>query len=394
MSRRCQRRVFLKATGLCALASGLGLGCRTAPPDKPAKARETSTPSVPVLYCSDLFHPHVDPDDHFDLATLHGLDRVNIAGIVLDQGQRQLERPGRIPVSQLHHLTDRNIPTAIGLATPLRGPTDPALDQAPRFQAGTQLILDTLRQSRQPVSIIAVGSVRDVVAAFNREPDLFRRRVARILVFIGEATREDHREYNVGLDPHAYVGLLRSGLPIDWVPCFDGGPWQNRGHASFWQATHRQLLEHAPDPLVQYFLYALDHERGDPIAALARPVDPARRDRLFAGQRNLWCTAVFAWVTGRTVVRTGTDYRLAPPPAGPSPDPETPAPLFGFEPIEVSVDDHAVVRYGGPNTRCVRRFVVLDPARYAEGMTRVTAALLAQFPIRNAPRTPSVAGSR
>ena len=28
---------------------------------------------VPVIYCTDLFHPHDDPDDHFDLATLFAL---------------------------------------------------------------------------------------------------------------------------------------------------------------------------------------------------------------------------------------------------------------------------------------------------------------------------------
>ena len=58
--------------------------------------------AVPVLYCTDLFHPHDDPDDHFDLATLYALPGIEILGIVLDQGTNgeQAQRPGTIPVGR------------------------------------------------------------------------------------------------------------------------------------------------------------------------------------------------------------------------------------------------------------------------------------------------------
>ena len=102
--------------------------------------------------------------------------------------------------------------------------------------------MQTLRASARPVCIATLGSVRDVVCAFNREPGLFRTNVAMVLAFIGEASDAKFQEYNVGLDPQAFVGLMRSGLPVYWVPCFDGGLWQNRGHASFWRASHRALL--------------------------------------------------------------------------------------------------------------------------------------------------------
>ena len=198
--------------------------------------------AVPVIYCTDLFHPHDDPDDHFDLATLYAMPELDIKGIVLDQGKKQLERPGRIPVSQMNRITGRTVPAVIGLATPLRSPDDKGLDQAPEFQQGVEFIVQTLRASARPVCIATLGSVRDVVAAFNREPGLFRTNVAMVLAFIGEASDPKYQEYNVGLDPQAFVGLMRSGLPVYWVPCFDGGLWQNRGHASFWRASHRALL--------------------------------------------------------------------------------------------------------------------------------------------------------
>ncbi|MCI0408006.1 MAG: hypothetical protein L0191_05475, partial [Acidobacteria bacterium] len=46
--------------------------------------------SIPVIYTTDLFHPHDDPDDHFDLATIFAMPELDLKGIVLDQGDKQL----------------------------------------------------------------------------------------------------------------------------------------------------------------------------------------------------------------------------------------------------------------------------------------------------------------
>jgi len=334
---------------------------------------------VPVIYCTDLFHPHVDPDDHFDLATVYALPEVDLKGIVLDQGDKQLARPGRIPVSQLNHLTGRAIPTAIGLSRQLRSPADQALDVPDEFQGGVRMILRVLRESPVPVKMIAVGSVRDVVAAFNREPELFRLKVDQLLVFIGEASDPKYREYNVDLDPQAYVGLMRSGLPVYWVPCFDGGLWQNRGHASFWKAKHEDLLRRASPALTQYFIYALEHERSDPIKFLSLPVNPERRAKLWAGERNLWCTAIFGTVSGRRILfDSGRLVYLNPIAQTNALPPEAAGTeLFRFSAVDVQISDDAVVQYtSGPGSHKIMRFEIVDPAHYAAAMTQATAELL------------------
>ena len=41
---------------------------------------------VPILYSTDLYHPHDDPDDHFDLLTLFAIPEFDIRGIVIDTG--------------------------------------------------------------------------------------------------------------------------------------------------------------------------------------------------------------------------------------------------------------------------------------------------------------------
>ncbi len=344
---------------------------------------ESPNPSaarVPVIYCTDLFHPHDDPDDHFDLATILAMREIDLKAIILDQGDRQLQKPGTIPISQMAYLTGRSVPTAFGLGAKLKSPIDKALDQKPEVQKGVELILRVLRETPAPVRITTIGSVRDVAAAFNREPALFQKKVDMLLIFIGEASDPEYIEYNVQLDPQAYIGLMRSGLPIYWVPCFDGGLWKNKGHASFWKARHADLLRGASPRLLQYFIYALEQEKGDPIQFLANLPDPLRLERLLAGSRNLWCAAVFGALSNRRVALEGSQYRSLSE-AGPA-SLQLPADnmLFGFAPTAVSIDETAHTHVGqSPNSRTLKLFTVLDPQHYPEGMTQMTRALLAQI---------------
>ena len=307
------------------------------------------------------------------------MPEVDLKGIVLDQGDKQLNRPGTIPVSQMNKITGRNIPTVHGLSEKLKSPTDQARDQKPEFQKGVQFILDTLRNSPSPVMITTVGSVRDVVAAYNRNPALFRDKVGKLLVFIGEASDPSFREYNVRLD-QAYVGLMRSGLPIYWVPCFDGGIWKNAGHASFWKAKHEDLFRKPSPELIQFFVYALQKENSDPLAFLSSPVDPQHQTQLFAGTRNLWCTAIFGVLSGRQVKFDGTKYRSVPSTNRKAQEGALNNDLFGFFEVDISISDSGAVRYGkSQDSKKVMRFEVRNKAKYAEGMTAITADLLSKL---------------
>lgn len=330
---------------------------------------------VPVVYCTDLFHPHDDPDDHFDIAALYALEELDIRGIVLDQGKKQDLRPGQIPVRQLNKLTGKNVPWAIGLSEPLKTPDDAALDQAEKYQSGVNLILDVLESSEGPVTIIAVGSLRDAAAAFNRNPDLFKRRVSRLMIFIGEASAGT-REWNVGLDPNGYIRIMNSGLPVWWVPCFDGGNFKNRGNASFWRAAHADLLKHASDPVMNYFIYALMKKGSpDPLAFLDEDVDETAREQVLSETRNLWCTAVFTEAAGRKIVETEDGWIAVP---GDLMKKDAPViAVFRFTPVSVFVDENARVIYEeSKRSRQVFRFQVVDRESYPRIMTSVTAHLI------------------
>lgn len=319
---------------------------------------------VPVIYSSDLMHPHDDPDDHFDLACLYAMPEADVRAIILDNGGTQAQRPGLKPVWQLNYLTGRAVPSAIGLLRPLRHAEDKALDQPAEHQNGVNLLLQTLRDSREKVAIIFVGSARDTVAAFNREPELFRRKVRSIHGFIGEASDPEFIEYNVGLDPWAYVRLMRSELPFFWIPCFDGGLWQNKGHASFWKVRHGQVLGRAPEPLQRYFFYMLKEAKEDPIPFLSGHTSEVDRQAMMAGERNLWAGALLGLALGRSLREKGSE-------------------VVGFDAVRVAVTDRGTTRAGSSvEGKRVRRFVVRQPEAFARAATAATADLLGRFPLR------------
>ena len=54
-------------------------------------------------------------------------------------------------------------------------------------------------------------------------------------------------------------------------------------------------------------LELLEKETGDPMEYLGREPDPAKKERLLAGTRNLSCTAIFGVVSGREVIVRADD---------------------------------------------------------------------------------------
>jgi hypothetical protein len=334
---------------------------------------------VPVIYCTDLFHPHDDPDDHFDIACLFAIEEIEIRAIILDQGKKQKQKPGSIPVSQLNHITGRNIPHAPGLSDKLQSPGDKGLSQAKEYQDGVELILSTLKTSEEPVMIIAVGSLRDVAAGYNRSPDLFKTKVNKLFIFIGEASKKGHIEYNVGLDKNAYIRIMNSGLPVYWIPCFDGGVWQNNGRASYWKASHKDLLGRVSDRVMNYFIYALlRKDEKDPIRYLEPEVNEDDRKKVLSMNRNLWCTAIFAHIAGRRFVRKGNEFISIPMNA--LYNKEQDIRPFRFDEVSVFVDEQTNVSYEDTSRAGkIRQFHILTPDVYAEVMTSVTAQLLSQL---------------
>ncbi|MCS7310896.1 MAG: hypothetical protein NZ741_11810, partial [Armatimonadetes bacterium] len=103
---------------------------------------------VPLIHTTDLFRPHNDPDDHFDLAVLYSLalqGRIELQGIVIDRPPPQFDGdPDLAAVAQLNHITGLNVPVSVGSSKPMPSPTDTQMEASPSERAAVNLILNTL----------------------------------------------------------------------------------------------------------------------------------------------------------------------------------------------------------------------------------------------------------
>lgn len=372
-------------TGIVVIFSFFLLGM--AKPEKPLK--QDSPRKIPVIYCTDLYHFPADPDDHFDLASMYAISELDIKIVILDNALKETERHirdnGTIPVSQMNHITGRNIPYAIGLRQELKSPTDDGLWQPKKFQGGVEKIIEILEKSETFVKIVGVGSMRDIAAAYNRRPQLFQKNVDSLLLFIGDSsTKADgFIEYNVNLDKNAYVRIMNTDLPTYWVPCFDGGLWTNKGSASYWKASHNDLLEHVSDDVMNFFIYALQ-KKPDPeyIQFIDKPANAADKAQVLAGERNLWCTIVFTHLADRKIVQQGDEYFSIP--ANAKLDGRKQVKVFDFKPVTVFVEDNGTVTYGKTKRSTdVMRFTVLNKEIYPKVMTSATASLLKELDKKN-----------
>ena len=74
----------------------------------------------PLIHCTDLFHPHGDPDDHFDLACVFSLahrDSIELKGVGIDYPPDfRAGDPDLMAVAQLNRICGMNVPTFIGSA--------------------------------------------------------------------------------------------------------------------------------------------------------------------------------------------------------------------------------------------------------------------------------------
>jgi hypothetical protein len=335
------RREFLSISSAIAAtaavtstSSGLGL-----PAAKPHSNR------IPIIDVTDLYHPFQDPGDNLDLVYAFAFPQVDLRAVLLDatnafrlpvsnapfmwhdpNGPRE---PGIIPVTQLNYLFDRQVPYAVGPFTAMRCAEDKLLDVPVFQQAGIRLLLETLAASEQPVEILSFGSTRTISAAFNREPDLVRRKVARIHVSAGTAAtnfelgglRDQNEmpggEWNVALDPWAFIRLLQSDLPIAIYPCStkDGAFSYGRNN-TYWKFQDLSFFTHLDRRLRNYVIYALARmNRPDFLACLEGELPADAASGRITHPHHVWETAVWLNVTRQKLIRKANNEAAVVPAA-------------------------------------------------------------------------------
>lgn len=322
-----------------------------------------------TIHETDLFRPHNDPDDHFDLACQFALQKMGLhklAGIMIDMPPAAQRGKGRNPdlssVAQLNLLTGGCVPVGIG-----------APDSHPEaLSGGSALLRETLLASREKVNVHIVGSSRDIAVALRQDPDLFREKCAGIYLNAGSGIENGFLEWNVCLDPRSYHDIFSAPCPVYWCPCFEranerhGGQWIVSQYGTFYSFTMGEILRDLSPAMQNFFLSMLNRETASNwLDVLDRPVDPALLEHFCAMPRNMWSTAGILSGVGKSVDRNGNLTEAGDPNA-----------VFGFSPvrIECSLDGHVTWQADPASDRYL--FSVLDLEHYATAMARAMKTLL------------------
>ncbi|MBZ5667341.1 MAG: hypothetical protein LAO30_22410 [Acidobacteriia bacterium] len=334
-----------------------------------------------------------------DLATIFALSELDVRAVILDQGQLQAATPGKTPIQQMAALTGKQIPYATGLGTPLRYPEDDGLNQFSHYQAGVNLILRVLRESEARVSFMITGSARDVVAAYNRDSELFQRKVAKLYFNDGNSGGGNF-QWNPLLDPQAYIRLMTADLPLHWCPAFakqdtleDMAAENLKPDPSrvYWKFRQSDIFSALKAPLQNYFLFALGHKdaaRVDPIAFLQMPQEERERDDQWKQTRHMWSTASIYDSAGLSLYRKGNSW-VASHASVPGFEK---TPVYEFVPARISIDRdlRATPDFKGA-LKQQKVFRLLDVPHYEAAMQSALRQTLSEMvlaqPFRQTPLT-------
>lgn len=318
-----------------------------------------------VLHETDLFRPHEDPDDHYDLAcqfALAKMGKIRLEGVLIDWPPSPGHGdPDVIAVAQMNQLAGQSVPVGVGCPAGEAGGT------------GESLLRRTLEQADEPVTLHIVGSSRDI-ARFGREnPELFRKKVRGIYLNAGSGTDNGRLEYNVALDPGAYAGIFRLPCPVYWMPCFHsvfapGGEMEVGEFGTFYRFRQEALFDRLSPRMQNYLLNMLARRESSRwLTCLDAPVDPRLRAHFGALDRNMWCTGGFLHAAGLTVHLDGT---IAP--LGEQPERE----VFEFVPVSVQCGDDGRCRWEAKADSDRFIFRVRDERAYPGAMTAALGELL------------------
>lgn len=273
--------------------------------------------ATPVITVTDLYLPPEDPGDNFDLVLPFGLDRIDLKAVILDVSVEKRESvrdavpgypgprdPGIIPVAQLNAIFGTRVPTAISPFARMRHLEDRMEDVPPFQQQGPDLILDVLRTSEVPVHLMSFGSARPIAVAFNRDPDLMRRKVAQVHFSAGSTTL-DYLEWNIYLDPIAARRLVDSGLPLALYPCANETDcFSYDEHNTVWWFEDLRWIADLHPALRRYLLYGLGGaSRIDFLRALDEDPPRAIAQQVYSRRHAVWETAAWLEVSGSALVR-------------------------------------------------------------------------------------------
>ncbi|MCE9898033.1 pyrimidine-specific ribonucleoside hydrolase RihA [Raoultella terrigena] len=183
--------------------------------------------ALPIILDCDPGH-----DDAIAIVLALASPELDVKAITSSAGNQTPEKTLRNVLRMLTLLQRQDIPVAGGARKPLMreliiadnvhgesgldGPALPEPDVAPQNCTAVELMAKTLRESPQPVTIVATGPQTNVALLLNGHPELHDK-IARIVMMGGAMVLGNWQpaaEFNIYVDPEAAEIVFQSGIPV------------------------------------------------------------------------------------------------------------------------------------------------------------------------------------
>ncbi len=283
------RRHFLRNSsllgGTIAVLPSILLGQTTAASSKKRSSRKP----IPVILATDIGD---DIDDTWALGFLLKCPELNLRLVATEYGKAQYR--AKLLAKFLQTTGHAQVPVAVGPEAEPRGEGGQAawvkdydLDSYPGkvYANGVQAIIDTIMHSKDPVTLICIGPMPNVAAAFAQEPRIakharFVGMDGSVRIGYGGAPKPD-AEWNVKAAPRAAQRVLSAPWEITITPLDTCGLVTLEGD------RYGRLLR-SNDPVMQAILenYRLwSKSQNDPTVADRRSSVPLRHRSRLPGLR-------------------------------------------------------------------------------------------------------------
>ncbi|HIF6261940.1 TPA: pyrimidine-specific ribonucleoside hydrolase RihA [Raoultella ornithinolytica] len=183
--------------------------------------------ALPIILDCDPGH-----DDAIAMVLALASPELDVKAITASAGNQTPDKTLRNVLRMLTLLGRQDIPVAGGARKPLMreliiaenvhgesgldGPALPELDFTPQACTAVELMAKTLRESSQPVTIVATGPQTNVALLLNSHPELHDK-IARIVMMGGAMVLGNWQpaaEFNIYVDPEAAEIVFQSGIPV------------------------------------------------------------------------------------------------------------------------------------------------------------------------------------
>ncbi|AIU72091.1 pyrimidine-specific ribonucleoside hydrolase RihA [Hafnia alvei] len=183
--------------------------------------------SLPIILDCDPGH-----DDAIALILALASPELELKAVTTSAGNQTPEKTLRNALRILTLLQRSDIPVAGGAVKPLMreliiadnvhgesgldGPELPEPNFAPQQCNAVELIAKTLRESKEPMTIVATGPLTNIALLLTSHAEL-KPKIARIVIMGGAAGLGNWTpaaEFNIYVDPEAAEIVFQSGLPI------------------------------------------------------------------------------------------------------------------------------------------------------------------------------------